>query len=107
MNACRPWRGVAIGLLLVAARPGLKTRPYAWAARSTARRNAGRIDRGIAIQSRLDCREILQQLDSIDQATIEHFPDVTLVLRVPALDLGKRLRVEVEMTERQRALPGR
>jgi hypothetical protein len=66
----------------------------------------GRIYRGIAIQPRLDCREVLQQLDSIDQAAIEHFADVALVLRMPALDLRQGLCIEVEMTEDQLSFLG-
>jgi hypothetical protein len=66
----------------------------------------GRVYRGVPIESGLDCGEILQQLDSIDQATIEHFPDVTLVLRMPALDLRQGLCIEVEMTEGQMSFLG-
>ena len=48
----------------------------------------------------------IQQLDSIDQATIEHLPDVALVLRMPALDLRQGLCIQVEMTEDQLSFLG-
>jgi hypothetical protein len=63
----------------------------------------GRIYRGVAVESRLDSRKVLQQLSTIHQAAIEHLPDVAFVLRMPALDLRQRLRIQVEMTEDERS----
>ena len=65
---------------------------------------AAGIDRGIAIEPRLDRREVFAQSLTIDKTAIEHFSEVLEISRVPALDFRERLRRQVEVAERQLTL---
>src|SRR5688500_13567547 len=61
---------------------------------------ARRVDGRKAIQVGLDPVEVRQGTSGIDEAAIDHCSYVFDVLPVAALDLGKRLRIQVEMVER-------
>src|SRR5581483_12244733 len=54
---------------------------------------------------RLDLGVVAPRTLAVDQTALEHRPDVGQVLAVRALELGERLRVEVEVVEGQPSLP--
>lgn len=64
-----------------------------------------RLDRRIAIQLGLDRVEQLAQSCRLDEATLQHLSHVVEILTEAALDLGERLGVEVEVMNRDVALP--
>src|SRR5436305_5058608 len=65
-----------------------------------------RIDRGIAVELRLDLLEPAPELLAVDQAPVEHLEHVLAVLGMPALDLRECLGVEVVVIEGEAALAG-
>jgi hypothetical protein len=65
----------------------------------------GRVDRGKAIEPRLDLLEEGAKPCTFDQPALEHLPDVGQILHVAALDLRERLGVEIEVPKRQSTGP--
>src|SRR5207247_4972598 len=57
------------------------------------------IDRRIEVKPRLDLFKVAKQLAWLDTSSPDHLAHVFLVLRMTALDLGKRLSVKIVVIE--------